>query len=551
MTTKRRAERGGKRERPRSSTSWVLGRRNAPFLVEQPERFRPELLLLIDAGAGRMIAIEAVEPRQAAEAAAEWAEPKIVSGVTVRVEEEDLASALRARLGGRADVFVTQTPEIDDAIDSLEEFSDRTRAGRGPRRDWSDDVPGAARAGFYEAAARFERVEPWRFASDGHVLAIEAPSLGWVGAIAAVMGNAGESFGLTLFRSLGDYERFVRLADDPAARRRPGTGVALFAIQLDHPRRLPGGSKQVEEARAHGFVPGASGRYPFILKSTADLVPVPATVDDYRLATACLEAVGRFVEARRALFEAPPKERVSTSSRIAMLAGDVEITVTAPPADLPWQWGAEEPFEGLRRRDREEVLVAFREAREAEGAASQDAEADGWAAEEMLEFKQGRGLSLVDWTAEDVSAFLLEHYPLHGTTAGAEVEELPRRFDSFLSWLSASGRAPAGRLAAARARLAERRAAFLEAARDERRYGPAKLLAVHMQAEGVDVHDEAAVAAFVQRFNERLAKDPTLLPMVGGRRPRWAWDGTGASPDPGAPCPCGSGRRYRRCCMPR
>ena len=468
----------------------------------------------------------------------------------MRVDTQDLASALRARLGERADVFVAPTPEVDDAIDSLEEFSERTRARRPAEHNWADDVPAAAKAGFYEAAARFERGEPWRWASDGHVLAIEVLALGWPKAIASVLGNAGESFGLTLFRSLDDYLRFIRLADDPRARRRPGAGVPLFAVHLDHPRVLPSGKKLVAEAREHGFVPGPSGRYPFILKSSPDNEPIPVTVDDYRLATASLNAVGAFVGKGRELFEAAPRKRVSTSFNVAMPSGDVELSVTAPPADLPWRWGEEEPIEGLRRREREELLVAFRSAREAEGAASADVDADGWAAEEMLEFRQATGSSVVEWTADDVSRFL-EEYPANGQTTGAGVEALPRRFDAFLAWLSASGRGVPGRLAAARGRLAERRAAFVEAARDESRYGPAKLLGARMQAEGVDVNDKAAVTAFVQRFNERLAKDPTLLPALGRPRRRWIWDGNGRPPDRTAACPCGSGRRYGKCCMPR
>jgi hypothetical protein len=365
------------------------------------------------------------------------------------------------------------------------------------------------------------------------------------------MGNAGESFGLTLFRSPGDYVRFVRLGDDPAARRRPGAGVPLFAVHLDEARSLPNGKRLLAEARAHGFVPGRSGRVPFILKSDAEFVPVAVSVDDYRLVTACLEAVGRFVGRQRALFESPAEQRISTSSRIAMPAGEVEVTVTAPPPDLPWRWGEEEPIVGLRRRDREELLSAFREAREAEGLSPAAAQADGWAAEEMLEFKQAQGGPLFDWTADDLTEFLFQHYPLRGLSIGAEVEDLPGRFDAFLAWLAASGRAGWGQVAPARALLAERRAAFLEAARDERRYGPAKRLSMEMRAEGVDIQDRAAVAAFVARFNERLARDPTLLPMIGGPRRRWVWDGTGTPPDAKAPCPCGSGRRYRSCCRRR
>jgi len=512
---------------------------------------RPELLVLMDVGADRMVAVEAVEPGLPAKAVAEWASRKVESGVTLRVDDEELASALRLRLQERAAVFVAETPEVDAAIESFEKFTDRERGGKRRGHDWADDVPGASKAAFYEAASRFEVAEPWRWASDGHVLAVAAPALGWEGAIAAVMGNAGESFGLTLFRSLGDYDRFVRLGDNPALRRRPGTGVPLLAVHLDHPRHLPDGKKLMAEARAHGFAPGPSGRVPFILKSTSEFVPAPVSVDDYRVATALLESVGRFVKAQQALFESPPQERVSTSSRIAMPGGDVEVTVTAPPAGLPWRWGEEEPFEGLRRRDREELVSAFRAARESEGAARSEADADVSAAEEMLAFKQEKGGSLLDWAAADVSEFLLEAYPLHGMVTGPELDELPRRFSSFLEWLAASGRAAPGRLAPARALLAEKRTAFLDRARDERRYGPAKLMAAQMQAEGVDIEDKAAVAAFVERFNERLAKDPTLLPMLGGSPTRWVWDGQGAPPDPKAPCPCGSGRRYRKCCMRR
>ena len=169
MAVKRKDGRGAKGLRAPGSTSWVLGRRSAPFLVEKPERHRPELLVLIDVGASRMVALEAVSPGQTAEAVAEWAGPKVESGVTLRVDSEELALALRARLGARADVFVAETPEVDEAIESLEEFTDRQRAERGRDPDWADDVPRAAKAGFYEAAARFETVEPWRSSSSSTI----------------------------------------------------------------------------------------------------------------------------------------------------------------------------------------------------------------------------------------------------------------------------------------------------------------------------------------------------------------------------------------------
>jgi hypothetical protein len=546
-----KAKRSAGRKRPPASSNWVLGRRNAPFVVDGPERFRPEVLILLDVGADWVVDVEVVEPGRANAAVADWAAEKIEDGVVVRVEAEDLASAVRARAGGRFSVVVAETPEVDDAVASFEEFSDRQAAGRRTAHDWVEDVPRPEKVAFYEAAARFDRAEPWQWASDGHVVGFDAPALGWGGACAVVLGHAGESFGLSLFRSLDDYLRFARLGEKPAARRRPGTGVPLLTVHFDRPRELPSGKELVREAKDHGFVPGPSGRYPYALRSDREFVPAPCSSEDYRAVTACLEAVRRFVEKRRALFEAPPEHRVTTSYRLRMPAGEFKVSVAAPPPDVAWRWGEEDPIDGLRRREREDLVVAFRAAREAEGAAAEEVNADGWAAEEMLEFRQSLGEPLSDWSADVVSAFLLEHYPERGSEAGPALDALPRRFDRFLAWLSSSGRGPGPRLSAARARIAELRVAFLEAARDESRYGPAKLVSARMRAEGIDLSDKDAVAAFIKRFNEELARNPSLLSSVGAPHRRWVWDGKGEPPDPKGPCPCGSGRRFRKCCMPR
>ena len=77
-------------------------------MVEQPKRFRPELLVLMYVGADRMVALELVEPGLPAKAVAEWASPNVESGVTLRVDDEELASALRLRLQERAAVFVAE-----------------------------------------------------------------------------------------------------------------------------------------------------------------------------------------------------------------------------------------------------------------------------------------------------------------------------------------------------------------------------------------------------------------------------------------------------------
>ena len=245
-----------------------------------------------------MIAIEAVEPGRSPAAVAAWASDRLRPGIRLRVDHRALAQAVRRRAGEGVEVLEAPTPEIDGAIDSLEAFTARTRGGRGSEPAWADGAAADAKARFYVAAERFEQARPWAKASDGHVLAIDVPSMGWTGACVSILGKAEDTFGLLLLRSLADYERFVRLGDAvfESPRRAPGAGVPLFSVNFDRPRDLPGGKKLAAEARAHGFVPGARGRVPYILNFSPDAVATPPTTDDYRLATACLEAVCRFVE---------------------------------------------------------------------------------------------------------------------------------------------------------------------------------------------------------------------------------------------------------------
>jgi hypothetical protein len=510
--------------------------------------------MLLDAGHDRIVDFEIVEPGAPASEVADWAAPRLPARTRLRIDDEDVASALAERVGRGVEIVVALTPEIDAALDHLEAFIEaQARGERDHEHDWRDDASAAARTGFYAAGARFEELQPWTLASDGHVLAIDVPKLQWTSACASILGQLGESFGLLLLRSMDDYCAFLRLSEAPlAARRSTATGVPHFSVNFEHPRELPGGKKLARTARAHGFEPGPEGRIPYIMKASADGVLTPPTTDDYRLATACLEGVRRFVEKNRALFTAPPRKRVRERLTVVMPAGKLDVVVTAPPADLPWRWGEEEPLEGLHERDRAEILAGYRAAREAAGAPADEFEADLWAAEEMLLFKARFGGHLADWRPADIKAYLLDYYPSHGSVTGEEeLRGLPGRFDAFLGWLVSSKRGARAPLESARSRLAELRPRFLRDAADPRRFGPAKSLAVAMQEAGVDVTDEDAVDAFVNEYNRRAEEDPSPVARPARRPKAWVWDGQGPPPDPRAPCPCGSGRRYRKCCMPR
>jgi len=306
---------------------WVLGRRRAPIVIEGPTAYRPDLVLLVEAASGFVIASDVVHPEASADEVADRVEGLLKPGVSLRVDDEQIADALRARLGPDQPVRVGPVPELRAPLAALSRFMG---GGGGSRREeplWTDEASAEARIGFIQAAARFERSAPWEAAGDGQVLRLDVPALGWEGACASILGAAGEEFGLLLLRSLEDFVAFTRLAGEPRrpANRRRGIGIPLLSVNFDDPDAITGGHVLAKRARAHGWQPGPEGRLAYLLKMGPDRVAQPLTTDDYGVATASLEAVRQFVEKHRRLFERPTKERIEEQLRIVMPAGDVEV----------------------------------------------------------------------------------------------------------------------------------------------------------------------------------------------------------------------------------
>ena len=421
---------------------WVLGRRRAPIVIEGPTAYRPDLVLVVEAASGFVIASEVVHPEASADEVAARVEGLLKPGVTLRVDDERIADALRARLGPDQPVRVGPVPELRAPLAALSRFVGR---GGGSRREeplWTDEASAEARIGFFQAAAQFERSAPWEAAGDGQVLRLDVPALGWDGACASILGAAGEEFGLLLLRSIEDYVAFTRLAGEPGrpANRRRGIGIPLLSVNLDDPDAITGGDVLAKRARAHGWQPGPEGRLAYLLKVSPESVTQPITTDDYRLATASLEAVRVFVEKNLRLFQQPPAERIETQSRVVMPAGELEVRVTAPPDDLPWAWGEEEPIDGLRRLESEAVLEAFLEARRTSGASEEEVGHAREVVDEALRFKASRGEPGDRWTADDVEEYLLRHYPARGGAPDEELDLVPASLDAFLDWLGTLGK---------------------------------------------------------------------------------------------------------------
>ena len=202
-------------------------------------------------------------------------------------------------------------PELDHVLESLAESIGSESPDELP---WRDDATPEARIAFYKAAAAFERAKPWSIASDSQVIELSAPALGREHACVSIIGAAGESFGLLLFDSLADYVAMTRVAAlGPDERARSGgAGAAVFGVHYDEPADLPGGGALERRARSLGWKPGPAGLVPLVVKMGSDGAPLPVGDADYRLATACLQAVGSFVEQHRRLFR-PPTDRPASA----------------------------------------------------------------------------------------------------------------------------------------------------------------------------------------------------------------------------------------------
>jgi hypothetical protein len=157
--------------------------------------YRPHVLLWIDADSGLILGMKVVPPSSRPEETADALVGAIgtVPGYAgpsrprlVRIADEDLAAALRVRLGPGVTVRVAPTPELDEVMRSL---AQSTGPGDGePAYIETEDTTPATVAALFEAARRFGRAAPWRIAGDAQVIRLDAPAFGIDGGVISVIG---------------------------------------------------------------------------------------------------------------------------------------------------------------------------------------------------------------------------------------------------------------------------------------------------------------------------------------------------------------------------
>jgi hypothetical protein len=236
---------------------------------------------------------------------------------------------LRAGLGGEVEILVAPTPEIDQVI-----------------RQFIDDVnPGVKPTYFGHRLSpaiveRLFRAAPWNIiGGEEHLLLLDAPQFGLIGASISVIGALGEHYGMLIYESLASYEAMAHQAErlDRIPPRRSELCTPAMSVTFNRPARLPPG--MVREVGDHGWDLAGPNAYPLVLAFDPDHVVRPLRERDCELAAACCLAVGRLVArlAKRGPFDpASARETVVVET----LSGNPSVTVALP---LPALTRAQDP----------------------------------------------------------------------------------------------------------------------------------------------------------------------------------------------------------------
>jgi hypothetical protein len=377
----------------------------------------------------------------------------------VEVRDAEVARHLAGRLAAHAVEVVrrAQLEALDSLANDLREHLTGSPAGMPPTaspetwRGWG--LPQDTIAEIFRAAADFWRRRPWRWiASDDPIFAIEGTSRPWT---CAVLGNAGEQFGLALHAEADDFFRMFE-SESPLTDL---TG-AVVSLTFDRATELP--PRMRREVAAAGWEVAGPDAYPVLITVNTPAGALPrAMAEDLTL---LLRSVSVFVEQHREALDAdlPPFEPLEWRSPETGVLLRLEAGPDADLVDLGGLWDpveflepcmpegpAAEPevalevlldeAEGIDALSERELAVVdrFAAALGAEGLSDATVRKHATNVEtfvQMLTFHLGVPLRAV--TEYDLRSFLFDLYPRKVAAAKHRAEALPASLTRFFEFLA-------------------------------------------------------------------------------------------------------------------
>ena len=293
-----------------SGTVWEVGLVTMPAFVAQEDgsTVRPLVALVMEAGGA--IRSSAVGPADQPLAALEPA----IANALHDPQAPCRPGSPRRVVVNRADLLELLPPLLPEAVISQGATPQLDRAVKLMRQELaggedllgtqafstylSGDIGPEAVARFFEAAAALYQRRPWeRIPGDGHLFQLSCRALaiqGWVG---CVIGQQREHYGVILFQSLQDYERYVELGERFEAGDRDAMDAAPShrAINFEAKAAMP--APLLQEIRRYGWPVAPGDAYPTVMLIEPPQVLKPPRRADLQQLEAVALALVAWIEA--------------------------------------------------------------------------------------------------------------------------------------------------------------------------------------------------------------------------------------------------------------
>ena len=297
------------------------------WYVEDNERFRPWVVLVVSQTAGVVLAHTIVKDPPLAEAlwdvlAAAMQDPADAAPrrpTVLQVRDAPTWQALRfalAALGIRLEV----ADELDVADDALVSLFDHVRAESEPALSETPGITPAMMRGFYEAAADYYRAAPWQKVAFDMVVQIESDQFAGGPWYAVIMGQSGMTFGLSLYE---DKELLMRTMSGELSEQENAEETVALTVIYDEATQLP--VADVDAVKQLALPVAGPQAFPGPFKKDRGMTMRPPEPSELQLLEASLRAIPAYARSHPAL-QPTPADR--TEATVATAAGPVKLTLS-------------------------------------------------------------------------------------------------------------------------------------------------------------------------------------------------------------------------------
>lgn len=395
---------------------------------------------------------------------------------SIRVTSAVLAVELRAEIGSEIPISIASTPELDDLVAHLEESLEVAMSAP-PPPVLLPTIPAALAAELFETAAAFFRAAPWKRIRDNVVLhallsGYPEPLPGEVHVVASL--------------SDPEHRGLVFMSDSPS-KALPQAGTSFFFLRSsDAPEECR------DERAREGWPIAAPNAFPIFLTGDRENVS-PLTEPEARLLA---DLGGAFLEFYRTHGE-------------RLVSGDREPNELLFTAREGMTIRLTSPIDDEGELETEEVVLA--ELEELDSQFRESPEFAGLAGEQFGMLVQlGRhafgmfGLRLTELDEEDVEEVVFELFPAALLfESPQEARKAWREIVAIWEWLAREERTAAAPDVLEMLEGSEEE--FVALMFEPEVWGETKMFVMTARAAGVDLHDEAAVEEFAERYQSALA----------------------------------------------